>query len=546
MLLQAACAPTPPPAPAQPAAGSAESSKPAAGAGGKSAEAARPTGTLRVALNGEPPTIDPALSNDIISGPLITNTFATLVDTDPAGKLVPSLAQSWTTSQDGTVFTFKLVPTAKFHNGEPIEAKDVKWSWERALNPATKSPTARETLGAIVGALEILDGKATELTGVKIVDPHTLEVTLSLPMRGDLLTNLTTYATAVVHRPTVENAGDRWFEKSLVGSGPFKLKEWQHNTKVVLEAFPDYYLGSPKVATVELPIVTDASTELAQYENGELDIGRVPLADLKRVRADSQLSQQLLEFDRAQTVYLALNQAVWEPARKLEVRQAIAHSIDKKKLVDELLFGAGKPSYNSIPPGIDGYDPDLKGLEFDPVKAKELMARAGYAGGQGLSPMTIVPNPNMSVYRPMVEAIAGMLKEHAGIQAQVQFTEFARFTADMNKKDVLPVFLTGWSAGILDPNYHLDRLYYGSSATNRMGFKDAEYDKLVDDANRLPPGPARTEAFRKANTYLATAVPAVQIASSRYVFLKKPYVAGLETTPLSWGMQAFDGVTVTR
>jgi oligopeptide transport system substrate-binding protein len=553
-LALAACAPIQPPVPTQPPAPkptegpsqgpSSTASKPAEAA--KPAPAAAPTGTLRVALNGEPPTLDPAVSNDLSSSPLSANLYTTLIATDAAGKLVPRLAQSWTTSQDGTTTTFKLQPNAKFHNGDPIEAKDVKWSWERALTPATKSPTARDTLGDIAGGKDILDGKATELSGVRIVDPHTLEVKVTLPMRGDLLTNVSGWATSIVHRPTVENAGERWFEQKLVGSGPFKLKEWQHNTKVVLEAFPDYFMGSPKVATVELPVVTDPSTELAQYENGELDVGRVPLGDLKRVRADGTLSKELLEFDRAQITYLALNQKAWEPARKLEVRQAIAHAIDRAKLVEQIRFGAGQPSANAVPPGFDGYDPNLKGLEYDPARAKELLAKAGYPGGQGLGPMPLVANPIEPQTRPMSEAIAGMLKENLGIEVQVQTTEFARFTADLNKKDVVPTFYTGWSASILDPNYFLDRLFYSTAGTNRVGFEDPQYDKLIDDANKLPPGEARREAFRKANAYLAEQAPAVMIASTRYVFLKKPSVEGLETTPMSWGMQPFVNVMVKR
>ena len=152
------------------------------------------------------------------------------------------------------------------------------------LDPATKSPTARDSLGDIVGGKDILDGKATELSGAKVIDANTLEVKVALPMRGDLLTNLSGTGASIMHRASVEGGGERWFETKLVGTGPFKLKEWQHNTKVVLEAFPDYYLGSPKVATIELPIVTDPTTEIAQYENGELDIARVPLTDLARVR----------------------------------------------------------------------------------------------------------------------------------------------------------------------------------------------------------------------------------------------------------------------
>ena len=216
-LLQAACAPAAPPTPAakateptKPAA--AQATAPAQAAPAKPAEAVKPTGTFKVALNGEPPTLDPAVANDLSSSPLSWNLYTTLVTTDASGKLVPSLAESWTTSQDGTTFTFKLRANAKFHNGDKIEAKDVKWSWERALNPATKSPTARDTLGDIVGGKDILDGKATELNGVRVVDPTTLEVKVSLPMRGDLLTNATGWATSVVYRPTVEGQGERWFE----------------------------------------------------------------------------------------------------------------------------------------------------------------------------------------------------------------------------------------------------------------------------------------------------------------------------------------------
>lgn len=550
VLLLAGCAPGAPSSPdgtststqIQPAGPSTPTSVKSADA----AQSAAPSGTLRVPLNGEPPTLDPAISNDIASGPLIENVFSTLLVNNAKGQIVPNLAESWTVSSDGTVYTFKLNSKATFHNGDKLEAKDVKYSWERALQPATKAPTARDSLGDLVGAKDMLAGKATELSGVRVVDPQTLEVKIELPIRGDMLTNLTAVTTSVVDKTTVESGGASWFEKNPNGSGPFKLKVWQHNSKVVLEAFPNYFGGSPKVATIEIPIVTDQSTELAQYENGELDVARVPLPDLKRIRGDAKLSKELIEFDRAQIVYLALNQKSYEPFKKLEVRQAVAHVIDRGRFVDQILFGAGKPSTNSVPPGVVGYDPELKGMEYDPSKAKELLANAGFPNGQGLPPLQLYWNPNAPPYQTMAEATAASLKDNLGMQVQVQNSEFARFIADMNKKDVMPAFYTGWSAAFLEPNYFLDRLWLSTSITNRMGFEDKEFDRLMDEANRLPAGDARGVAFKKVNAYLAEQVPAVEIASTTYDFLKKPYVEGLETFALSWGMRPFVNVTVKR
>ena len=296
------------------------------------APTAPPTGAqspvaFRAALVGEPPHIDPQRMADFGSATVSAQVYSTLVRVDDKLQIVPLAAQSWSVSKDGLTWTFKLRDNLVFHNGRKADASDVKYSLTRLASPESRSPSSRLLLADVAGFDEVNKGTpGAELTGVRVVDPLTVEIRLTSPPKGDLLPRLSHISTAIIAREAVEKGGANWAETNPIGTGPWKLREWVHRSKVVYDPFPQYFEGKPKPDRLEMPIVPEAATQLAMYQNGELDVVLVPLGDYPRLKRDPRWSKEMREWDRAQTQILALNPRVYAPFKELKVRQAFAQA----------------------------------------------------------------------------------------------------------------------------------------------------------------------------------------------------------------------------
>lgn len=501
---------------------------------------------FRSALVGQPPHIDPQRMADFGSHTVTTQIYSTLVRVDDQLRVTPYAAESWTISKDGLVWTFKLRDSLVFHNGRKADAGDVRYSLSRLASPDSRSPNARLLLADVVGFEEVNKGQTKELAGVRAVDPQTVEIRLQAPPKGDLLTRLTHISTAILAREAVEQGGTNWAETHAIGTGPWRLKEWVHRSRVVYDAFPQYFEGKPKVDRLEMPIVQEPATQLAMYQNGELDVVLVPLGDYPRLKRDPRWSKELREWDRAQVQFLALNPRVYAPFKDVRVRQAFAHAIDRVKVINQVFHGLYLPAGGMLPPGIPGYDREIKGLEYNPARAKELLAEAGFPGGRGLPPLTMAVNPVTGDYRMMTEPIAAMLKETLGVAVEVQLQEFASFTAAMNRRDALASFMTGWSGTMLDPNYFLELWLHSRSALNRVNYTNPAFDALLDQANATPDRGRRIALVQQADQLVAKDVPLIPIMYTRFVYLTSPRVKGLEVLPLSLGFGPFRAVELSR
>jgi ABC-type transport system substrate-binding protein len=501
---------------------------------------------FRSALVGEPPHVDPQRMADFGSHTVTTQVYTTLVRVDEQLRIAPYAAESWTVSPDGLVWTFKLRNNLVFHNGRKADAGDVRYSLSRLASPDSRSPNARLLLADVAGFEDVAKGQTKELAGVRAVDPTTVEIRLQAPPKGDLLTRLTHISTAILAREAVEQGGANWAETQPIGTGPWRLKEWVHRSRVVYEPFGQYFEGKPKVDRLEMPIVQEPATQLAMYQNGELDVVLVPLGDYPRLKRDPRWGKEMREWDRAQVQFLALNPRVYAPFKDVRVRQAFAHAIDRQKVINQVFHGVYLLSGGMLPPGIPGHDREVRGLDYNPTRAKELLAEAGFPGGRGLPPLTIAVNPVTADYRMMTEPIAAMLKDTLGVAVEVQIQEFASFTAAMNRRDALAAFMTGWSGTMLDPNYFLELWLHGKSALNRVNYANPAFDSLLDQANATTDRARRAALFKQADQLVAHEVPLIPIMYTRFVYLVSPRVKGLEVVPLSLGFGPFRTVEVSR
>jgi ABC-type transport system substrate-binding protein len=463
------------------------------GTGGASSGAAdgRAPGTLRYAISTEPTTLDPALVSDGPTIDVLHQLYEGLVGWDEKNQVVPKLAAAMpTVSPDGKTYTFTLRDGVTFSNGRAVTAEDVKYSIARSLDPKLNSPVAETYLNDIVGAMDVLRGKATDLAGVKVIDPKTVQISLVAP-RGYFLGKLT-YPTAYVvakeeiaKGPDAPGGAKTIDENNSVGTGPFTLKSYTRQNRLVLAANENYWAGRPKLSTIERPIVLDARQRHSLYEQGQLDLLiDMPTSDYERDRDDPTLKDHVKIFDRAQVFYLGMNQTRYKPFRDKRVRQAIGHAIDKDAIVEAVMQGVSPKAEGIIPIGIPGYDPQFKGLAHDPEKAKQLLAAAGYANGANLPPLELTFRESTPNLRKAAEIIQEQLKQ-IGIPISLKEMEWGAYLRATDARQI-DMFHMRWSADYLDAQNFLSVLLHSKAAENRTAYRNPEYDALIEKADAGP------------------------------------------------------------
>ena len=226
----------------------------------------------------DPPTLDPHLTGDTTSSAIVVEIFGGLVSFDTSLNLIPDLAESWDISEDAETYTFKIRKDAVFHDGKKVTADDFKWSFNRAVAPDTASPIAETYLGDIVGVKDVLEGVSDEISGITVLDEHTLQIKIDSP-KSYFLQKLTYPTAYVLDKNNIVSLGSSWTD-SPNGTGPFKLIEYKIGEQIVLGKHDDYHLGAAKLDKIVMNLAGGSS--MAMYENDEIDITGVSLFDLER------------------------------------------------------------------------------------------------------------------------------------------------------------------------------------------------------------------------------------------------------------------------
>lgn len=490
---------------------------------------------LRYALMSEPTTLDPATVQDGTTIDLLQQIFEGLVRWSPENKIEPNLAEKWDISPDGKVYTFHLRKGVKFHNGREMTAADFKFSLERACDPEIKSTTVPDYLRDIVGVKERLNKKGTDLPGVKVIDPYTLEITID-KSRPYWIGNMTYPCAYVVCKESVQGIKEMQDDKGVVGTGPFKMETFKRGEKVSLIAFADYHEGKPKLDGIERPIIKDGATRINSYESGALDIVDVAPRDLDRVNANPKLKPDLKAFKRAATWYVALNQdAQGSPFKNKDVRLAFAHAIDATDAIRLGMKDQADRANGVMPPGVFGYNPDAKPLAFDPSKAKEHLAKAGFPNGQGFPALAITYRNDQPQVEATAEVIAQQLKTNLGITIQIKPMEWGVFLTERTAK-TMPLSHLRWAADYLDAQNFISTLLYTSRRlpsgewdhpNNGQGYSNPELDKLCDQADVSTDNALREKLYHQAEKIALEDAAIVPIYFQRDLELVSPRVGDL-------------------
>ena len=479
----------------------------------------------------DPPTIDPHLTTDATSARIIVEVFGGLVTIDPSLDIVPDLAESWDISEDGRVYTFYLRPDAKFHDGKPVTAHDVLWSLERVTNPLTESPVADQYLGDIVGVKEKLAGDATTISGVKFIDEHTVQMTID-DAKSYFLAKLTYPTGFVLDKENLEGNPRNWFRQPN-GTGPFMLKEYVVGETLVLARNENYHLGPPKLEEVEF--ILSGGTSLLMYENDEIHVAGVSLADLDRLSdPENDLFPEVKTAPASFSVnYIGLN-VNEPPLDDVKVRQALNFAIDKREIASIVLGDLVEPADGILPPNFPGYSEGVSGYTFDPVRAKQLLAESKYGDDlENIPPITITTPGNFGANVSLdMEVILQMWERNLGITAEFQQTEYATFLKDLHKGR-FQMFDIGWIADYPDPENFLDILFHSESSNNHTHYSNPEVDDLLMQARVETDNVARYELYNRAEQMILDDAPWVPLwFDGESKLLVKPKVHDFLLPPL--------------
>ncbi|MCH7809162.1 MAG: peptide ABC transporter substrate-binding protein [Chloroflexi bacterium] len=485
-------------------------------------------GELRL-FGADPITLDPACASDAGSAEYIVEIFSGLVSFDLDLNVIPDIAEDWEVSDDGTVYTFNLRSNVLFHdNSRPVTADDFKFSLERALNPDTQSTVGEVYLDDLVGAAEFIAGNADEVTGIRVIDPQTLELTILEP--SAVFIEKLTYPTAyVVDQREVGDA--TCFEGNWTltpnGTGPFKLEQWDLGRKIVLTANPRFHL-EPAPSLERVTYILSGGSSFVMYENDEIDITGIGINNIESVRdPNSDLNADLHEGPSLNVFYIGFNTRE-APFDDVNLRNALSLAIDREFLAREFLLDLVVPAKGILPPGMDGYNEALADIPFDGDAARALLEEAGGAGV--IDGATILTSGQGATPSDILQAVIAMWEQELGITVTIEQEDFGLFLRDIDDGN-FEMFSLGWIADYPDPQNFLDIKLHSQSSNNEAGYSNPEVDALLDQADRETDEATRLELYQQAEELIVDDMPWAPLYHGKASYLVKPYVEGFVIPP---------------
>ena len=489
------------------------------------------TGGVLRRLWSDPPTLDPHLSGDTTSAGVVVEIFSGLVALNTDLQLVPDVADRWEISQDGKTYTFYIRDNARFHDGKPITASDFKWSLERAASPDTASPVADTYLSDIVGVDDVLEGRTTDIAGVRVIDDRTLQIEIDAP-KAYFLAKMTYPTAYVLDRENVEADGNSWTD-SPNGSGPFRLAEYTVGEVIVLERNENFYLEPPHLDSVIMNLAGGQS--MAMYENDEIDITGVGLFELDRVLDPTEpLNKELVIAPPSFTTFYIGFNASEPPFDDQKFRQALTHAVDKDLIANEVLSTLVTPAYGVLPPGFPGYNADLEGLQYDPDLARQLLSESDYADAETRPRIVVtVPGTGGSIGLDM-EVVIEMWRQELEVEVEIQQVEWATYLQDLNANKFQAFGGSGWQADYPDPQDFLDILFHTDSKQNHTSYSNPDLDAILEQARTEPDVERRVELYHQAEDLIVQDAPLLPLwyTGEQYVLIKG-HIEDYRLTPMT-------------
>ncbi|MEA3284973.1 MAG: ABC transporter substrate-binding protein [Synergistota bacterium] len=493
-------------------------------------------GILKWRIINDPPSLDPVTSN-ITTATRGTNLYLeTLVKTSPSGKdILPCLAENWEVDDDSRVWTFHLRKGVLFHDnvlGEPtlnggreMTAEDVKYSFERLV----KMKSARVFFAdKIKGYQELNDGKVSEWAGVEVLDNYTVRFTLDEPF-APFLAVLTYPSFGVIPREDAEKWGKN-FTFHPVGTGPFVLQEWKHDSVASFRKNPNYWgkddrgVKLPYLDGVDLMVIPDNGVAYLEFKKGNIDV--LPdIPDEYYQELKDGFGPSFQERPGLNTYYYGMSQSGEPFMDNLKLRQALNYGVNREGINELVLNGRYQPAKGVLPPGMPGYNDDLKGYEYDPEKAKQLLSEAGYEKGLEL---TLYFNNNPR-HRSIAEAMQAQLGE-LGIKIRLSSSEVGAHYDAVRRGD-FKFFRAGWAGDYADPDNFLYTLFCSDNfgpKGNYCRYKNDDVDRWLKEARRETDPDKRWELYGKAEQQIVDDAVWMFLFYQTTSLVTRPDVQGVE------------------
>ncbi len=486
-------------------------------------EGAVPGGTLSVYIN-EPVSIEPLDLGESEGVKVGDALFDGLAAYDAlTGELIPAAAESWEANEDATVWTFYLDPNAKFHDGSPVTAQDFVYAWNRLSDPANESSVSWH-LEPVKGWQAMQEGTATELEGVKAIDDNTLEVTLEYSY-GDFEYVVGHQTLAPVPQAVVEEMGQDAFAEAPVGNGPFMVApgtKWEHNQKISVVEFADYYGEVPNIDGVDFMIYVDPAAAFLEFEAGNLDFAQIPLGQIESTVAKYGQSEdgytadpgkQTLLGDELATYYLSVNVEDGGMSN-LDLRKAISLAINRETICDVVMEGTRAPADNFVPNGVLGYEPGTwEYSKYDLEAAKQYLADAGYPDGAGAPEITLsaaTGGGSVEVWNLVQSDL-----EALGLSCEQEYTEGAAYLEKLQAGEY-QIGPLSWTADYPIFDNFMFSTFYSESANNFSGYKNPEVDAMMTEARATTDTAARIAKWQEINEVIQADVPVIPIMFGRH------------------------------
>lgn len=434
-----------------------------------SADAVAQQRPLVVSQSSDVLTLDPSKDTSPIGLNLFKNAYEQLTNITVTGDVEPLIATSWAASPDSKVWTFKIRDGLKFHDGSPLTAEDVAWTYQKILDDK-RSPNR---------------GFLRAIASVEKVDDSTVRFNLKTPFSPF---HRQVSLISVMPKKTYESIGEDEFAKHPVGSGPYKIISWVKDDKLTIEAFDGYWGKIPKIKTVIMRPVPSESARVAALISGDIDIVPIlPPALVQRLERVESVRIEKVAANRV--IYLGFN-VNNVPFDDIKLRKAIDHAIDRTAITQRLLRGLGIPEGQVVAPVTFGYDPSIKPTSYDPEMAKKLVKESGYDGS---SLLFQYPNNRYAYGVEVAQAVGGYLNA-AGIKVNMQGMEYSAFIQLWFGRKLKGMHMFGYGPSIMDAQLPLGSLYQ----SNQRGYwTNQQVDDLVEQQQAEPDSKKRAAIISK-------------------------------------------------
>lgn len=500
------------------------SSAAAASSGNGSSAVPSTGGDLTYALATSPDSLDPSGSGYAVSHRVFRNIFDSLVSQLPDGTFKPWLAESWTKSDDGKVYTFKLRQNVKFQDGTALNAAAVKANFDHVQGSAKQ---ARSLLGPYVSS--------------EVVDEFTIKVILSEPFEP-LLSGLSSAFLGISSPKALQQYGEQ-YGKHPVGTGPFKFVKWSENDEIVLENNPDYNWGPPTAENkgashlerLIFKIVPEEATRIGSVQSGQvLAAETVPPQNILTIKNDPNIKlEQAITNGTTFSLYFNTRSVPWND---LKVREAVRYAVDVDTIVKTLYLGTYPRAWSSLTPGVLGYDDSLEnGVKADATAANQLLDELGWIkgadgirekDGQRLTLRYIEPSPNREKRNDIAAIVQQQLKQ-AGVDVKLTITKDTATPITNGEYDLFGNSQVKADPDILRNLFRSDRVY-AQGGTNWNQLSDPEVDKLLDQGYQESDPEKRKAIYKQIQQYIFKNVLNIPIYVFPYTVAHSSRVEGLK------------------